>query len=599
MMQTWKKLLTALPLTLCVPVALAETFNIVVVDGIFSLNPEPFESAELETAALNWLKVLDRVIYSPEPLYLALADTALDDDYIALGTGIFPLPIEYPEQFGLDSTLSLPDSLPIVLGADTPDNKTANVGIDLSPSWDWDVTVDREKPTELFYTLAHEVVHALGFTSGLADRYSEGDEDNGSFSRAPFLFDKFIVSSGKALLDMTTNEERNAVFSNAGNVVFSGPVTNLYAASLLTFGGGAEGVQLNASTTYSEVTLSHFSSDIDPDVLMEPSGDGSEMFTSFAVLSDLGYGDMLDTQVALQSSSDDSLVLAVKSETLQSIDAIANIVLHVPAVEGLTLAPTSGAACAGQVGGALLCTVPSFDTNADHLIGFDASGVEGVHSITIDVEHRALHVDADPLNNFLDVEIQVGTNPITEIALSTNTVDEGSAAGAAIGDLSVTSSSSATVIYELVAGEGDSNNSDITLTNGQILTAATLDHERLDELTIRVRASMGNGFTFESPLTIAVNDTNTDGCLNNAVVMNTFSPMPFGGTVAYASAGSTVSVSMMAPVMLWIFNLLGLGFVKRSKLSRRWKLGLMAVLSLSLMACGGGGGGGVAAPQAC
>ena len=302
----------------------------------------------------------------------------------------------------------------------------------------------------------------------------------------------------------------------------------------------------------------------------------------------------------LQSSSDDSVVLAVKSETLQAVETVSNVILHIPASDSITLTPTSGAECVDGEGGALVCTLPSFNTNADHLIGFDASGDKGVHSIAIDVEHRALHVDADPLNNFLDVEIQVGTNPMTAIALAPSSVDEGTEVGTVIGDLSVTSSSDATVMYELVEGEGDSNNAEITLTGGQILTAVGLDHETQEELTIRVRASIDNGFSFESALIIAVNDTNADGCLNNTVVMDTFSPMPFGGTVAYANAGA-VSASMMAPVMLWILNLIGIGAVRRSKLNRRWKLGLMAVLTLSLVACGGGGGGAPAPvlPQAC
>ena len=223
-----------------------------------------------------------------------------------------------------------------------------------------------------------------------------------------------------------------------------------------------------------------------------------------------------------------------------------------------------------------------------------------MRAVDIDVEHRALHVDADPLNNFLSVAIQVGTNPITDISISSNSVDEGTEVGTVIGDLTVTSSSDAAVIYELVSGEGDSNNAEITLTDGQILTAVALDHETQEELAIRVRATIDNGFSYESALTITVNDTNTDGCLNNTVVMNTFSPMPFGGTVAYANAGA-VSASMMAPVMIWILNLIGIGAVRRSKLSRHWKLGLMAVLTLTLVACGGGGGGGTPAPvaQAC
>ena len=55
------------------------------------------------------------------------------------------------------------------------------------------------------------------------------------------------------------------------------------------------------------------------------------------MLSDMGYGDMLDTQVSVHSSANDSLVLVVKSETLQDRASIDSVVLTIPLVEGLTL----------------------------------------------------------------------------------------------------------------------------------------------------------------------------------------------------------------------------------------------------------------------
>ena len=121
-MITWKKLLISLPLALSAPVALAETFNIVVVDDSFAMNETPFDSPELEKATLSWLRILDRVVYSPEPLYLALSDVAFTDGTRGRANARNTPPFEYPSEFGLDSTVYLPVPLPIVLGADTPNN---------------------------------------------------------------------------------------------------------------------------------------------------------------------------------------------------------------------------------------------------------------------------------------------------------------------------------------------------------------------------------------------------------------------------------------------------------------------------------------------
>ena len=149
-MKTWIKFLTALPLALCAPVALADTFNIVVVDDIYSMNDVPFESSQLETATLDWLRILDRVIYSPEPLYFALSDTAFTDGTLGRGTGSGSPPTNYGSEYGLSTTLRLPVALTIVVGADTPNNINANLGVEVSSVPDWDLTVDLKNPPSFF-----------------------------------------------------------------------------------------------------------------------------------------------------------------------------------------------------------------------------------------------------------------------------------------------------------------------------------------------------------------------------------------------------------------------------------------------------------------
>ena len=396
--------------------ATADTFSVRVVDGFLSQDAGEFDSPELEAATLDWLNRLSRVTYSPNPIRINLADIAFTDG--TLGRAGRALQgsnsnDEITESVGLSAEYSHTHPVLIARGAPYRSESSMHEGtINISSVEDWDTTVDIDNPSNLYEVLTHELVHVLGFGSNL----QRGDSAvNGSWCcgdrQRPGSYDSFIYSSGERLVEMETNEERNEVFSNEGNVVFSGAITNLYAADIVTFGGGAEGVQLQASTTYEEVSLSHFAYAVDPDLLMEPGGIAKDFFVSFAVLADLGYGDMLDTQVRVHSSASDSLVQAVKSETLQARARIDSVFLTIPLVEGLALTPTTGDMSCTETEVAWKCALPELTTNTDHLFGFDIAAEDGDYSMQIDVEHQAAHVDAAPLNNFGNVTISIDTSP--------------------------------------------------------------------------------------------------------------------------------------------------------------------------------------------
>jgi hypothetical protein len=398
--------------------AMANTFQIQVVDG-YSANAGAFDSPELEAATLDWLSRLDRATYSPNPIRITVADIEFTDGTLGrAGRGYQGSNSndEITESVGLSAEYSHTHPVLIARGAPYRSESSLDEGnIYISSVEDWDTTVDIDNPSNLYEVLTHELVHVLGFGSNLlrgelADNGSWGGGDR----QRPGSFDSFIYSSGERLADMETNEERNEVFSNQDNVVFSGEITNLYAADIVTFGGGADadGVQLQASATYEEVTLSHFAYAVEPNLLMEPSGYAEDFFVSFAVLADLGYGDMLDTQVRVHSSDNDSLILAVSSETLQDRASIDSVVLTVPLVEGLALTPTTGDMSCTETEVAWVCALPSLTTNTDHLFGFDVVAAEdGDYTMQIDVEHQAAHVDAAPLNNFENVTITIDTSP--------------------------------------------------------------------------------------------------------------------------------------------------------------------------------------------
>ena len=497
---TLKSTLLATSAMVLSTLASAETLSIRVTEKVGSQELGAFDSPELEAATLQWLGYIDRVIYTPNPIRLDLTDTAFTDGTQGRAAGIYQtLNNDEREQgVGLSNDFFYPETLLVALGAPYRDStQVMDTEIEISSAYDWDLTVDISQPSSLFEVIAHELVHGLGFISGL--RRGRFDED-GSFGTRPYFFDSFIISSGKRLIDMTTNEERNEVFTNQDKVVFSGEATNLYAAEILTFGGGAEGVQLQASAISDEVSLSHWSKEIDPDLLMESASNTDDYFVSFAVLSDMGYGDMLDTQVSVHSSANDSLVLAVKSETLQARARIDSVFLTIPVVEGLTLTPSTTDMTCDQTASAWVCELPELTTNTDHLFGFDVAAEDGEYSMQVDVEHRDYHVDAAPLNNFHNVALSFSS--ITNVTITGATVTTNKAAGDTVGTLAADHARDADVTFTLVDGAGD--NADFDVDGDKIITRGSLARTDNGTYSLSVVASDGT-YSVESTVSVTVN----------------------------------------------------------------------------------------------
>jgi hypothetical protein len=178
--------------------------------------------------------------------------------------------------------------------------------------------------------------------------------------------------------------------------------------------------------------------------------------------------------------------------------------------------------------------------------------------------------------------------PITDISLSSNTIDEDKFRGTIIGRLSaVITGDNRNISYRLVSGAGDIDNNKISISGNQLISTDVFDFERNSTLSIRVQAEISNGPLFEKALTIAIKDTDADGCINHQIVSNNrFSPLPFISS-AYASNGSAV-VSNIS-IFVWLFHCFALRFIYQSKkINGRWKRLFILGLTISLVACGSG-----------
>ncbi len=114
---------------------------------------------------------------------------------------------------------------------------------------------------------------------------------------------------------------------------------------------------------------------------------------------------------------------------------------------------------------------------------------------------------------FVEEVITISVNDLNEaptsIALDNDTVTENAEVGDTVGTLSTTDpDTSDTHTYELVAGEGDTDNAAFTIVGNELRLATELDFETQDTYSIRVRSTDQGGESVEQVLTITVSNVN-------------------------------------------------------------------------------------------
>jgi hypothetical protein len=108
----------------------------------------------------------------------------------------------------------------------------------------------------------------------------------------------------------------------------------------------------------------------------------------------------------------------------------------------------------------------------------------------------------------MTISVTAENDAPTGLQLSPLLVDEKLPAGSLVGAFRVSDADEVdTVAYALVPGPGDSGNAKFSISGNQLLTAAVLNFADQATLSIRVRATDGDGLTVEETLTIVVNST--------------------------------------------------------------------------------------------
>ena len=121
-----------------------------------------------------------------------------------------------------------------------------------------------------------------------------------------------------------------------------------------------------------------------------------------------------------------------------------------------------------------------------------------------------------------------------DLDLGNKTIDENLAPGTVIGKLSTTDPDSGDSFdYELIAGDGDTDNTAFTIVGDQLQINDSPDYETKSNYSIRVQTTDGGGLSHSEQLTINVNDLNeapTDLDLDNKTIDENVAPNSVVGT---------------------------------------------------------------------
>ncbi|MFK7957195.1 MAG: hypothetical protein AB8B96_13955 [Lysobacterales bacterium] len=124
--------------------------------------------------------------------------------------------------------------------------------------------------TALFSTILHEIAHGLGFSAVIGPDGSLPTFGNGQEIPGVFDFFLFDVDDGELLLDLTVGERAASILDDP-NLVWMGPNVTAGLAGFITGGVNAGSLRMYAPGTFEGgSSVSHFSTDVTPNLLMEP-----------------------------------------------------------------------------------------------------------------------------------------------------------------------------------------------------------------------------------------------------------------------------------------------------------------------------------------
>ncbi len=349
-------------------------------------------------------------------------------------------------------------------------------------------------------TALHEFIHGLGFSSNVSYR------PNASYT--PTLFDRHVRLAGadpNRPEDMTP-EQRAMLHRAQDNLRWVGPATSEAAGRIIPAGQAQGEVFLDGGGAYN---ISHLSSNERFQIMRRSSPSNSPVRLGIVayMLSDMGWGPVIDSRVTASQSGQNKVQVEVSTDAAAEAE---QLLVNLQLPEGISVA--------GMIASPATCETPGQTTacrytrlSGNGMIEYTLTGEPGIYEVKADVDHQALHVDENPVNNFATARVQVGENTIQGVTLQDVTLDPGEGevagmlpAGTLVGRLRVTGP--AGIDHSFALARGGEHNACFRIEGDRVLTRTELDYGALSQLDIRVETTADNGFRREDDLKIRVTD---------------------------------------------------------------------------------------------
>nr|WP_121271883.1 MBG domain-containing protein [Pedobacter schmidteae] len=240
---------------------------------------------------------------------------------------------------------------------------------------------------------------------------------------------------------------------------------------------------------------------------------------------------------------------------------------------------------------AILTTQPVATTTAT------TASLSGDYPITVSAAAAANYS-----MSYVPGTLKIKAGAPTNITLASVTLYENSPVGTNAGTLSsVSDDPSATFIYTLVAGTGDTDNASFAISGNKINTAAILDFESKASYSVRVRSTTQYGLSLDKVLTITLSDVNevpTLATINNQTLCFTTAAqtVALAGISAGPETSQTTALSVSSNNAALFESLTVTGSGATGNLSYRIKTGAVAgsaTVTVTVKDNGGTANGGV------
>ncbi len=258
------------------------------------------------------------------------------------------------------------------------------------------------------------------------------------------------------------------------------------------------------------------------------TGTGSEDNASFTIT-----GNQLKTASALNFETKPSYSIRVRSTDAggQSFEKVFTIAVTNVNEAATAVTLSSSTLVNGAASGTTVGTLSSNDPDANDTLTFSlVSGTGSTDNASFTItgnQLKSAFVANQATKNSYSIRVRVtdaggqsaetaltitvtGTNAgPTDIALSSSTIAENTAANAVVGSFTTTDPTSGdTFTYSLVTGNGSDDNASFNISGNQLRVNAPLNFETKSSYSVRVRSTDAGGQSFEKVFAISVTNVN-------------------------------------------------------------------------------------------